>query len=118
MTTGHYHQKEFRAFIKSISEGQVSHWVDIANALGIHKNTITAWKQLPEAQEAIQKGIDHAMQCMEQAGARDWRMWEAKLKMLGVNPATKIEATIDDPRRAILEKYGIDDAGQTEETTS
>ena len=114
-----YKQKEFKAFIKAIDEGQVGHWIEIANALGVDKNTILAWKMIPEAQEAIQRGIDHALQCMQQAGARDWKMWEAKLKMLGVNPATKIEAVIDDPRRLILDKYmGESNVGQTPEASS
>lgn len=114
-----YKKKEFNAFIKAIDEGQVGHWIEIANALGVDKNTILAWKQLPEAQEAIQRGIDHALKCMQQAGARDWKMWEAKLKMLGINPATKIEAIIDDPRKKILKQYmGESDVGQTPEATS
>ena len=32
-------------------------------------------------------------------------MYEAKLKMFGINPATKIEAKINDPRNSILDKY-------------
>lgn len=117
---GQYKDKEFKAFIKTITEGQAAHWVEIARALNISEDTIVIWKKTPEAQEAIQKGIDHALQCMEQAGARDWHMWESKLKMLGLNPATKIEAVIDDPRKALLDKYGLgsDDAGETKETKS
>lgn len=109
-------KKEFAAFITAINEGQIGHWVEIARALNVTDDTIVAWKKLPEAQAAIQKGIDYALQCMQQAGARDWHMWEAKLKMLGINPATKIEAVIDDPRKAILDKYlGGEDAGQAKE---
>lgn len=114
-----YKKNEFKAFLKAINEGQVGHWVEIARALNVTEDTITAWKQLPEAQEAIQNGIDHALQCMQQAGARDWRMWEAKLKMLGVNPAINVKVTAEDPRNKILNEYmGSDDAGKTEETSS
>jgi hypothetical protein len=109
---------EFDAFIKAINEGQVGHWIEIANALNVTDDTITAWKKLPEAQEAIKKGIDHALQCMQQAGARDWRMWESKLKMLGLNPASNVNVKVDDPRTEILRKYlGEDDAGKTKEAS-
>lgn len=116
MATDPYKKKEFEAFIKTISEGQAGHWVEIANALNVDANTITAWKKLPKAQQAIQDGIEHALKCMEQAGGRDWKMWETKLKMLGINPATKIDANINDPRKDILNKY-LDDAPETKETT-
>ncbi len=82
---------EFRAFLQAIEFKQAAHWVDIARAIGVDNDTITKWKQLPEAQEAIQKGIRNALDGMESAGKRDWRMYESKLKMLGVNPAQKVE---------------------------
>lgn len=107
MATDPYKKKEFEAFIKTISEGQVAHWLEIAGALGIDKNTVTAWKNLPEAQDAIQRGIDHALQCMEQAGGRDWKMWESKLKMLGVNPANKTELQLTSPARGVLRAAGL-----------
>lgn len=105
-------KKEFEAFIKAIDESNVGHWVEIARALNVTDDTIVAWKKLPEAQEAIQRGIVRALKGMETAGAKDWKMYEAKLKMFGINPATRIEATIDDPRNKILDKYmgGDEDA--------
>ena len=109
-----YKDKEYAAFIQAIDTGQVGHWVEIARALNVSDETILKWKKLPEAQAAIQKGIDHALQCMQQAGSRDWHMWEAKLKMLGVNPATNVNLNVD-PRAGILDKYGLGDAGKTEE---
>lgn len=112
-----YKDKEFKAFIKTLKWGSAAHWIEIAHALGVDKNTITAWKELPEAQEAIQEGIDQALAAMQQAGAKDWRMWEAKLKMLGVNPAQNIEVKFNDPRKDLLKKYmGGLDVGETEET--
>lgn len=114
-----YKKKEYQAFVKAISEDQIGHWVEIARALNVDNDTITAWKKLPEAQAAIQAGIDHAMKCMQQAGSRDWKMWEAKLKMLGVNPATKVDVSVNDPRKEILSKYmGESDVGKTQETSS
>lgn len=114
-----YKEQLFEEFLKALEVEAAPHWVDIAHALGVHQNTIVAWKQRPEAVAAIQKGISFAMKKMQESGANDWRMWETKLKLLGLNPATKIEATIyDDPRKKILAKYGLgdDDAGQTENT--
>lgn len=116
---GHYKDKEFAAFIKMIDEGQAGHWVEIARALSISEDTIVKWKKEPEAQEAIQRSIDNALIKMSESGAKDWRMWETKLKMLGLNPATKLAVEVDDRRKTILDKYlGEDDAGQTQETPS
>lgn len=109
---------EYKAFIKHLKYGSAAHWVEIAKALNVDNDTITAWKKLPEAQMAIQEGIDQAIMAMEQAGRKDWRMWEAKLKMFGVNPPQKIEAVIDDPRQKILGQYmGGKDAREAEEAT-
>lgn len=112
-----YKKKEYEAFIKTLKWGSVGHWVEIARALNVDDDTILAWKKLPEAQTAIQEGIDRSIAAMEQAGGKDWRMWEAKLKMLGVNPPQKIEAEVTDARKSILDKYGLggEGAGKTTE---
>lgn len=111
--------EQFEAFLKAIEESVMPHWVDIARALNVEEDTITAWKKRPEAQLAIKKGIEHALKCMEQAGARDWRMWEKKLKLLGVDAPDKVEANLRiDPRSEILKRYGLKDAGETEEAES
>lgn len=102
---GIYKEKQYKAFIKTLKWGSVAHWVDIARALNIDEDTITAWKKLPEAQDAIQQGIDQALAAMQQAGAKDWKMWEAKLKMLGVNPPAKHEIQGSDPIEKLLDKY-------------
>jgi predicted mannosyl-3-phosphoglycerate phosphatase (HAD superfamily) len=114
-----YKNREFKQFIKSISESSMAHWQDIATALDVDADTITRWKGTPEAQAAIQKGIDYAIEQMTLAGKKDWRMWEAKLKMLGVNPPQKVEAKVTDPTGEILKKFGLggEDAGQTKGTT-
>jgi len=87
-------KQEFLAFIKTIKGGTVCHWQDIANAIGVDNDTITAWKRLPEAQEAIKKGIERALNDMQRAGKKDWRMWESKLKMLGIIPKSRKELDI------------------------
>lgn len=109
-----YKKDQFKAFIKALKYGSVAHWMDIARALNVDDDTIKAWRDLPEAQLAIQEGIDEAFRRMQESGAKDWRMWESKLKMLGVNPAQKVEV-INDPRLDILGKYmGEGDAGKVQ----
>lgn len=97
---------EFREFLKSIEEHQFAHWENIAQAIGVSRATIDRWRQLPEAKNAITMGIAKTLQQMENAGRKDWRMWEAKLKMLGVNPAQKHEIDTGDKINEILNKYG------------
>lgn len=77
-------KEEFEAFISIIKSGSVCHWMTIAGVLGIDKDTITEWKKLPEARYAIANGIQHAIKKMEASGKNDWRMWKAKLQLLGV----------------------------------
>jgi len=79
-----YKQAEFAAFIKTLQSSTASHWTQIAEVLGLDKNTITQWKKLPEAKQAIQVGIETAMKNMEKTGAKDWKMWKEKLGMLGI----------------------------------
>lgn len=88
-----YKKEEFEAFVNLIKGNTTAHWVQIASALGISKDTITAWKQHPMAQKAIRDGIEVAMEGFEKAGKDDWRMWESKLKMLGVSPIEKSDVT-------------------------
>lgn len=110
---------KFREFIKTLKEEQVRHWVEVATAVGVSEATISHWKRLPEAQKHIELAVINTIENMESAGRKDWRMWESKLKMLGVNPATKIKAEIEDPRKEILDKYlGDGNAGETKEVKS
>ncbi len=90
-----YKKEEFESFIELIRGNSVGHWVQIAKALGISKETITAWKQHPLAQKAIKDGIENAMEGMEKAGKDDWKMWESKLKMFGISPIEKSDITTD-----------------------
>ncbi len=117
---GVYKDIEFAEFIKEIEEGSIAHWQEIAEALGVDADTITKWKSMPEAIEARKKGISNTIASMTKAGTRDWRMYEAKLKMLGINPPQKIEGEIKDSRKEILGKYGLEgeDAGQAKEASS
>lgn len=89
-----YKKEEFDAFISTIKGGAVGHWVQIARVLGVDKDTITAWKALPQAQKAIKDSVDSTMEKMMEAGKDDWKMWESKMKMLGVSPIEKAETDV------------------------
>ena len=117
---GVYKKVEYEEFIKEIEEGSIAHWQEIAQALGVDEDTITKWKKSPEAIAAQKKGISNALAGMTRAGTKDWRMYAEKLKMLGINPPQKVVATINDPRKDILNKYGLGEqgAGKTEEAES
>ena len=84
-------KNEFAAFIRNLKTGSVCHWLNMAEALGVDKDTVQVWKELPEAQKAIQDGIDYAMEQMERSGKSDWRMWKDKLAMLKVVATERIE---------------------------
>lgn len=88
-----YKKTEFKEFIKTLEEGSIEHWVEIARALGVDQNTITSWKELPEAQEARRKGIRRALEEMEKVGRRDWKMWKDKLALLDVQSIDKKDVT-------------------------
>lgn len=93
-TKNPYKTKKFEAFIELIKGNVTCHWVQIADALGVDKTTITRWKKLPLAQKAIRDGIERALEGMEKAGSKDWKMWESKLKMLGVSPIERSESDV------------------------
>jgi hypothetical protein len=81
-------KEEFDAFLKIIGAHGYAHWIDVARILNIDKDTVTEWKKLPEARIAFASGLSHALQKMEETGKNDWRMWQAKVKMLGIVPPT------------------------------
>jgi len=91
--SGLYKRKKFEKFLELLRGNTSYHWVQVASALGVSPETITAWKKLPMAQKAIRDGLDKAMEGMEKAGKNDWRMWESKLKMLGLAPIEKRDLT-------------------------
>lgn len=85
MTENPYKNVEFEKFIEILqSEDQVGHWIEVAEALGVDKDTISDWKKHPRAVDARLKGIARALSGMERVGAKDWHMYLEKLKMLGV----------------------------------
>lgn len=88
-----YKKEAFEKFIELLRGNAIAHWVQVAAALGIDKDTITEWKRHSMAQKAIRDGIERAMDGMQKAGEGDWRMWESKLKMLGVSPIERSDLT-------------------------
>lgn len=89
-----YKVEEFDKFIETIKGGAVGHWIQIARVLGIANSTIHSWKKLPQAQKAIKDAIERTAEKMEESGKDDWRMWESKMKMLGVSPIEKAETDV------------------------
>lgn len=78
-------QAEFQAFLATLkTPGVKAHWKEVAEALGVSPDTITDWSKLPEAIEARKEGIRLSLQGMETAGMDDWKMYQAKLRMLNV----------------------------------
>lgn len=110
-----YKKREFRAFLKAIEYKQAAHWADIARAIGVDQDTIAKWRQIPEAQEAIAKGLQAALDGMETAGRKDWRMHHEKYKLLAGKEDKVVE--INDPVVIILKQFGLIDEPETKRIT-
>ena len=67
-----YKKKEYKAFVSAISEGNVGHWVEIARALNVSDDTITAWKNCLK-HKAIQKGINESLGRNKRQGLKTGR---------------------------------------------
>jgi len=88
-----YKKEQFQVFLDLLRGEAAYHWAQIANTLGVNPDTITAWKKHPSAQKAIRDGIEKALEGMTKSGKDDWRMWESKLKILGLSPVEKVDHT-------------------------
>ena len=99
---GIYKKLEFEAFLDLLRGESSHHWTQIAKTLGVDQGTITAWKKIPQAQKAIRDGIEKALDGMTKAGKEDWRMWESKLKMLGLSPIEKSDVALGGEALRIL----------------
>lgn len=84
-----YKDWEFEKFLKMISAGNITRWYLIARALNVSEKTLRRWRTHPRAQKAVVEAIEGAWDGMEKAGRNDWRMYQAKLAMLGVIPEDK-----------------------------
>lgn len=97
-----YKADAYEKFIAMLRAGiPVTSWQGCAEALGVTNDTISVWKQTPEAQEAIQATIKQAIENMKVAGVDDWRMWDRYLKLTGVNAAERVEHTGKDGKDLI-----------------
>lgn len=84
-----YKDAEYIEFMRLVNNGELPDtWELTAEAIGVHPNTIKAWRKLPEFREAKRKGIEHCLAEMRRAGKEDWRQWEASLRLLGVKEAS------------------------------
>ncbi len=86
-----YKEEEFELFLRTLEIGAQGHWVEIAKAVGVDRETIAKWRVHPKAIEVRKKAIVKTLQRMQEVGDRDWRMHEAKLKLLSVQAPEKIE---------------------------
>lgn len=88
-----YKEEKFNAFLDMLRGESVHYWQQIAEILGVSDRTIREWKQHPAAKKAIRDGIENVLDNMTKAGKDDWRMWDAKAKMLGLSQIQKIDHT-------------------------
>lgn len=111
-----YAEVAFETFLKEIGNVNLPNWTILAEALGVHRNTINRWKKHPQAQAAISAAIEQNIREMELAGKGDWRMYREKLKMLGVKEAVTLEHEAGESVKSILDKLehtDYDKLGQT-----
>jgi len=103
--------EKFEAFLKLVKNGKIEHWQNIADAIGVHRNTISQWRKHPEAIKATINGINHAIEQMEKVGGRDWKMWREKLEMLGIkgkeSPLIAQQFNISEGKEKPLEREKI-----------
>lgn len=87
-----YKKDEFERFLELLKSGTaLEHWQNFAEALGVSRDTINVWKDLPLAKKARATGLDRALEGMESAGSGDWRMWREKAKLLGADVVEKVD---------------------------
>ena len=75
----------------------------MAEAIGVHRNTIARWRQHPLAKQAINSAIEENLREMTVAGKGDWKMHREKLKMLGVRDVTTLEHEAGDSVKSLLD---------------
>jgi len=98
---------EFEQFLRIIKEEKIpANWEDLANAIGVHQNTITAWRKRPEFKEALSEGIKKAWENMERSGRKDWKMWEKQYARL-----KKENENIQQNTGVVINILSIDRAG-------
>lgn len=93
-----------KALIEAIIAYPRANYVELAEMVGINKNTVTEWKRLPQFQEALDKRIKEVWKESEAAAIQNMQKlanegnFQANkyiLDSLGYAPAQKIEADIN-----------------------
>lgn len=85
---------EYERFIALVESGvPVTSWTNVAEALGVSKDTITDWKKTERYKIANQAIIQTVIQRMTEVGQMDWRMWDRYAKLLGVDAVDKTDIT-------------------------
>jgi hypothetical protein len=103
-------EPEFLAFLNLVEEQKIPDtWELVAQAIGVHPNTIKMWRKTPEFQKALAQGIKNAIENMESSGRRDWRMWREKIALLTKEKqeGISIEAKILVIPSELMSKYDI-----------
>ena len=107
-----YKEMEFEEFLKAIGNANIKNWSVLAEALGVDRNTLIAWRQHPLAQEALSTAIQESLKEMQESGKADWRMWREKAKILGVKDKSTLEHEVSEETREVLDKLERTDYGK------
>lgn len=113
-----YKAEQYQKFIELVGNGQIpEHWEILAEALGVTRQTIARWKELPEFQEAMNRGIEECLEQMKFYGKKDWKMWRERLALLR-NEAGKADVVINaDKVIAILGGQSVSDNDSNQENS-
>lgn len=85
---------EFDLFTHILESGEAAgHLYEIAEALGVARETLSEWQKDPRVIEAKTRGIRLALQEMQKAGGSDWKMWKDKLSLYGLSAVQKSDFT-------------------------
>lgn len=78
-----YLELEYKKFIQTVKNGEIpDHWELLAETLGVNQKTIARWRKMPEFANAINHGLDEALQKMKETGGKDWRQWRERVAIL------------------------------------
>lgn len=91
------------ALIEAMLANPTATYEQLGAIVGVNRNTITAWRRLPEFQEEYQKRLKQMWKDSESIAVRtmidlasngDYKASQYILNSLGYAPATKIEADV------------------------
>lgn len=89
-----YKISEYDAFISLVESGvPIESWSNIAEDLGVSKDTITDWKRTERYKIARAAILSNAIANMTDVGKTDWRMWDRYTKLLGIDAVERRDIT-------------------------